>query len=776
LTSRVTCPTIDHKSSIHNRNEEGETMFTRVGLLIALALWALGTVACGGGDGDGDADGDVDSDGDSDVDSDGDSDSDVTECENDDDCDDGDACNGASCDPDDGSCQNVPDHGACPDGEMCTDAGCVDGLPCERDADCDDGAFCNGEETCEEGSCARGTPPVCDDGIDCTADRCDEDADACDVTADDSLCDDGAFCNGAETCDPTAGCLPGAAPECGDDLACTVDTCDEEADECVRSAEDGDGDGDLAIACGGGDCDDANPAVSSTASELVCNGLDDDCDPGTSDARDSDGDGYDTCGPDDAADPDGRAADCDDLEAAVNPGAAEVACSGADEDCDPATADASDGDGDGYDTCGVDDPANPDGMAADCDDTESGINPGAAEVTCNGVDEDCDPATADAPDGDSDGYDVCGPDDVLNPDGMVADCDDGNGAINPAATEVCDDDDNDCDGETDEDDASDATTWYLDGDGDGFGVEAETRHACDAPEGFVALSTDCNDEEELINPGADERCNLVDDDCDTVVDDGVLGSGEDCPALNCFTILEAEASEGDGLYYLDGEETGAFQAYCDMTSDGGGWTLIASVVNDGVRNWDSYDEWTGTGTFGTIEDRQEADFRSPAFFDITGVDVMFRTAEYSFAFFGIVGDLDFAAFLADEFDDSACSTNFLASGADWSEELTEEQAALQSFLVRPWDNNASCFPSGNENAFIGLQLASCCWTAGLGNNPGGGTGWRGHDMSLLQLSHLNPASCSAGAYPCNENGLVNPNGDFCYDTSCKQSWAELFVR
>ena len=79
-------------------------------------------------------------------------------------------------------------------------------------------------------------------------------------------------------------------------------------------------------------------------------------------------------------------------------------------------------------------------------------------------------------DGDADGFDE------------TVDCNDDDPEVNPEATELCDGQDNDCDDQVDEDDAADASTWYLDADGDGYGNATATDVACDAPSGYVADS------------------------------------------------------------------------------------------------------------------------------------------------------------------------------------------------------------------------------------------------------------------------------------------------
>ena len=52
--------------------------------------------------------------------------------------------------------------------------------------------------------------------------------------------------------------------------------------------------------------------------------------------------------------------------------------------------------------------------------------------------------------------------------GEFSDCDDTTDAISPDADEICDSQDNDCDGDTDEADAIDQNTWFADADGDGL--------------------------------------------------------------------------------------------------------------------------------------------------------------------------------------------------------------------------------------------------------------------------------------------------------------------
>ena len=88
--------------------------------------------------------------------------------------------------------------------------------------------------------------------------------------------------------------------------------------------------------------------------------------------------------------------------------------------------------------------------------------------------------------------------------------------------------------------------WFADTDGDGYGGEQVVVTGCDPGEGFYASPEDCNDLEPLVNPGADEVCNGVDDDCSGEVDD------DTDPASWTATWVDAD---GDG--YGAGEPVSA---------------------------------------------------------------------------------------------------------------------------------------------------------------------------------------------------------------------------
>ena len=184
--------------------------------------------------------------------------------------DDGIDCTMDSCDEDNDVIVNEPDHGFCSNGEFCdgdevcsTTNGCEagpartgdDGIGCTDDSCdevndviintpndglCDNGIFCDGDEVCDPmNDCQAALEPRdIDDGVSCTEDFCDEGTDTITHTPMDSLCDDGLFCTGVETCDAVNDCQGGTPPSIDDGVGCTDDLCDEVNDTIVHLGND----------------------------------------------------------------------------------------------------------------------------------------------------------------------------------------------------------------------------------------------------------------------------------------------------------------------------------------------------------------------------------------------------------------------------------------------------------------------------------------------------------------------------------------------------------
>jgi hypothetical protein len=215
-------------------------------------------------------------------------------CDGDQDCDDGNFCNGMetcvllTCQPGD-----PQDGESCDDGLFCTvgdscsggacggggtrdcsgqDGACVSGIcneaadacepePANEGGDCDDGEFCTVNDVCSNGMCDGSARDCAFLGGTCTVGVCDEDDNACEARAanEGADCDDGQFCTVNDSCDN--GMCDGSTRDCSQlDGACTNGVCDEALDACqAQPANEGDGCSDGAFCtvndvCGNGMC------------------------------------------------------------------------------------------------------------------------------------------------------------------------------------------------------------------------------------------------------------------------------------------------------------------------------------------------------------------------------------------------------------------------------------------------------------------------------------------------------------------------------------------
>jgi hypothetical protein len=386
------------------------------------------------------------------------------------------ACEGTApapeiCDGDDNDCDGDTDEGIadidCGLG-ICAHSvtACVEGAPqsCDplegaTDEVCDgDDNDCDGDTdeelepiSCGPGACAHevpacveGAPQICDPLEGATDEVCDGDDNDCDGDTDEDL--EPIACGLGSCAHSVTACIAGAPQICDPLEGATDEVCDGDDNDC-----DGDTDEDLAdIVCGLGSCAHSFPACIEGAPQIcdplegatdeVCDGDDNDCDGDTDEDLEPIACGLGSCAHSVTACVGGAPQSCDPLE-----GATDEVCDGDDNDCDGDTDEELAELDCGLGICAHSVTACVEGAPQSCDPLE-----GATDEVCDGDDNDCD--------GDTDeelaelaeldcGLGICAHSVTACVGGVPQFCD----PLEGATDEVCDGDDNDCDGDTDED-------------------------------------------------------------------------------------------------------------------------------------------------------------------------------------------------------------------------------------------------------------------------------------------------------------------------------------
>jgi hypothetical protein len=383
------------------------------------------------------------------------------------------------CDGLDNNCNGQTDEGNPGGGGMC-----ATGMP---------GPCAAGTVTCTSGAltCVRDVAP--------TTEVCDAIDNDCDGSIDNGIplatCGVGGCARTGTSC-MASSCTPGTP---GSEVCDGVDNdCDGMVDNGVPLATCGMG----ACARTGTSCMASSCTPGSPSSE-VCDGVDNDCD-----GMVDNGVPLATCGMGACA---RTGTSC--MASSCSPGAPSAeTCDGVDNDCDGMVDN-----GLPLATCGMGACAR---TGTSC--MASSCSPGTpSSEICDNLDNNCNGSTDEGvtqscytgPAG-TNGVGVCHGGTQTCTTGTFGSC---SGQVVPT-TEVCNGTDDNCNGTVDE---GVKTTYYRDGDADGYGNPAVTTQACTQPAGYVANNADCDDTRATVHPGAAETCNGIDDNCSGVIDEGV---------------------------------------------------------------------------------------------------------------------------------------------------------------------------------------------------------------------------------------------------------------
>jgi hypothetical protein len=208
------------------------------------------------------------------------------------------------------------------------------------------------------------------------------------------------------------------------------------------------------------------------------------------------------------------------------------------------------------------------------------------------------------------------------------------------------------------------------------------------------------------------------------------GSSEAAAGESCASIHAEFPSRPSGVYWLRGASGATYQTYCDMVTDGGGWTLLGTINGGDADNWNTqFGYWSDTQTLGSAS-APFADYKSAAWFDldVTTAEVLYQRRHQD----NVVANVRM--------------TNVCLHGKQYFNEL-----------FTTWDTSLRCgngqltvldsssaglidgtYEEGAANGLGGSAANGWCWNGGdtVSNDFQGHAGWNQSVYSCYADGHL----------------------------------------